>query len=118
MDIQIDFNKRLDRIREAMGIAGIDLLVATRGKSVTYIGGAFIPPGVARSSSPGTATWAQHPHDERVKDEAEVKLPRQAAAIADAAQERVREILDVGLTEMEIAGVGEMEMRPLGSEFH
>ncbi len=43
---------------------------------------------------------------------------RHAAAIADAAQERVKEALYVGISELEIAGIGEMEMRRLGSEFH
>jgi len=53
-----------------------------------------------------------------VKDAEEIKLLKQAAAIADAAQERVRESLCVGMSEMEIAGIGELEMRRLGSEFH
>ena len=53
-----------------------------------------------------------------VKDPEEVKLMRHAAAIADAAQERTREALYVGISEQEIAGIGEMEMRRLGSEYH
>ena len=53
-----------------------------------------------------------------VKDSEEIKLLKQAAAIADAAQERVRESLCVGMSELEIAGIGELEMRRLGSEFH
>ncbi len=53
-----------------------------------------------------------------VKEPGEIKLMRQAAAIADAAQERTREALYVGISEMEIAGIGELEMRRLGSEFH
>lgn len=53
-----------------------------------------------------------------VKEPEEVKLMRQAAAIADAAQERVREELYIGINELEIAGIGEMEMRRRGSEFH
>ena len=53
-----------------------------------------------------------------VKDPEEIRLMRQASAIADAAQARVMEHLEVGLTEMEIAGIGEMEMRRRGSEFH
>ena len=53
-----------------------------------------------------------------IKEPEEVKLMRHAAAIADAAQERVKEELYVGISEMEIAGIGEMEMRRLGSEFH
>lgn len=53
-----------------------------------------------------------------VKEPEEVKLMRHAAAIADSAQERVREALYVGISEQEIAGIGEMEMRRLGSEYH
>lgn len=53
-----------------------------------------------------------------VKEPAEVKLMRQAAAIADAAQERVEEELYIGINELEIAGMGELEMRRRGSEFH
>ena len=43
MDIHIDFKKRVQKIREAMAASNIDLFLATRGKSVNYIGGAFIP---------------------------------------------------------------------------
>ena len=43
MDVHIDYHKRMNKIREAMASKGVDLLLATRGKSVTYIGGAFIP---------------------------------------------------------------------------
>ena len=53
-----------------------------------------------------------------VKEPEEIKLMRHAAAIADAAQERVKEALYIGISEMEIAGIGEMEMRRLGSEYH
>ena len=53
-----------------------------------------------------------------VKEPEEIKLMRHAGAIADAAQERVREALYVGISEVKIAGIGEMEMRRLGSEFH
>jgi Xaa-Pro aminopeptidase len=53
-----------------------------------------------------------------VKEPEEIQLMRQAGAIADAAQERVKEALEVGLSELEIAGIGELEMRRLGSEFH
>jgi len=53
-----------------------------------------------------------------VKDSEEIKLLRQAAAIADAAQERVKEKLYIGIRETEIAGIAELELRRLGSEFH
>ena len=43
MDVHIDYLKRIVKIQEKMASKGIDLLVATRGKSITYIGGAFIP---------------------------------------------------------------------------
>ncbi len=203
MDVYIDYFKRIANIQEAMSARDIDLLVATRGKSVTYIGGAFIPwRSVALVSKDGHVglntllmdfervkddSWLDNVvgcaplpdmelwevtvnqirklgfeeatigielgHSPRmiagylfateleilqeslpkakfvnaldvidrvtyVKDPGEIKLLKQAAAIADAAQERVRESLCVGMSEMEIAGIGELEMRRLGSEFH
>jgi len=203
MDAHIDFPARIRRIREEMAQKGIDLLLATRGQSVHYIGGAFVPwRSVALVSRdgylglntllmdfervkddswmdnvtgcaplPGLELWevtvnqirengfenaviglelghsprviagylfaTEHEYLKQalpgatfvnaldvvdrvsfVKEPAEIRLLRQAAAIADAAQERVRETLHVGMSEMEIAGVGEMEMRRLGSEFH
>ncbi len=203
MDAYIDYPARIRKIRDAMASAGIDLLLATRGKSVTYIGGAFIPwrsvALVSREGYVGLNTllmdadrikddsWLENVtgcapfggmelwevtlrqikelgleratigielgHSPRmiagylfatehellaralpeakftnavglmdrvtyVKEPAEIRLLKQAAAIADAAQERVKEALCVGMSEMEIAGIGEMEMRRLGSEFH
>jgi len=203
VDVNIDYAKRVEKIRDAMAARGIDLLLATRGKSVTYIGGAFIPwRSVALVSVdgyvglntllmdaervkddswldnvvgcgpiPGFELWditarqvkehgwekatvgVELGHSPRmiagylfateydflkenlpeaklvnaldlmdevtyVKEAEEIKLLRQAAAIADAAQARVRESLCVGLTEQEIAGIGEMAMRELGSESH
>jgi Xaa-Pro aminopeptidase len=203
MDVHIDYVKRIVKIQEEMASKGIDLLLATRGKSVTYIGGAFIPwRSVALVSKdgyvglntllmdfervkddswldnvvgcaplPGMELWEvtvnqikklglenaniglELGHSPRmiagylfateveilkeslpkakftnaldvidrvtyVKDPEEIKLLKQAAAIADAAQERVKESLCVGMREMEIAGIGELEMRRLGSEFH
>ncbi len=53
-----------------------------------------------------------------VKEPGEIKLLRQAAAIADAGIERVKESLEIGMSETEIAGIGEMELRRLGSEYH
>lgn len=53
-----------------------------------------------------------------VKEPGEIRLMRQAAAMADAAVDRVRESLYAGITETEIAGIGEMELRRLGSEYH
>jgi Xaa-Pro aminopeptidase len=203
MDVHIDYPRRIARIREEMEREGIDVLLATRGKSVSYIGGAFIPwRSVALVSRdgyvglntllmdaervkddswldnvtgcgplPGMELWevtvrqiremgwekavigVELGHSPRmiagylfateyeylrenlpeaelvnvlglmdrvtyVKEPAEIKLLRQAAAIADAAQARVKESLYVGITEAEIAGIGEMAMRELGSEFH
>jgi Xaa-Pro aminopeptidase len=203
MDVNIDYVKRIVKIQEEMAAKGIDLLVATRGKSITYIGGAFIPwRSVALVSKDGHVglntllmdfervkddSWLDNVvgcaplpdmelwevtvnqikklgfeeatigielgHSPRmiagylfatemeilreslpkakfvnsldvidkvtyVKDTEEIKLLKQAAAIADAAQERVKESLCVGMSETEIAGIGELEMRRLGSEFH
>ena len=203
MEAHIDYAGRITKIREAMASRSIDLFLATRGKSVTYIGGAFIPwRSVALVSKDGYVglntllmdvervkhdSWLSNVvacaplagmelwdvtvkqiremgfegatiglelgHSPRmiagylfateyeflkeslpkanlvnaldvidrvtyVKDEEEIKLLKQAAAIADAAQERVRESLYVGMSEMEIAGIGEMEMRRCGSEYH
>jgi len=53
-----------------------------------------------------------------VKEPGEIRLMRQAAAIADAAQEAVRESLHIGISELEIAGIAEYEMRKRGSEYH
>jgi len=53
-----------------------------------------------------------------VKDPEEIALMRQAAAMADSAIARVGESLEVGMTEAEVAGIGEMELRRLGSEYH
>ncbi len=203
MEIAIDYPKRIQRIRSLMKEKGIDILVATRGKSLTYIGGAFIPwrstaiisaDGYAGINTllmdaqrikedswldditgcaplPGIELWevtvakirelggqnavigVELGHSPRViagylfateleylkealpeatfvnaldiidtatyvKEPQEIRLMRQAAAIADAAQARCMESLCIGMTEQEIAGIGEMEMRRLGSEFH
>ncbi len=53
-----------------------------------------------------------------IKEPSEIMLMRQAAAMADAAVERVKESLCIGMTEAEIAGIGEMELRRLGSSYH
>jgi Xaa-Pro dipeptidase len=53
-----------------------------------------------------------------VKEPGEIALLRQASAMTDAAMDRVRESLYVGISETEIAGIGEMELRRLGSEYH
>jgi Xaa-Pro aminopeptidase len=53
-----------------------------------------------------------------IKEPGEIKLLRQAAAIADSGIKCVRDALDVGMMETEIAGIGEMELRRLGSEYH
>lgn len=52
------------------------------------------------------------------KEPGEIKLMRQAAAMADSAINCVRNSLDIGITETQIAGIGEMELRRLGSEYH
>lgn len=53
-----------------------------------------------------------------IKEPSEILLMRQAAAMTDAAMEQVKESLSLGITETEIAGIGEMELRRLGSEYH
>ncbi|ACL02211.1 peptidase M24 [Desulfatibacillum aliphaticivorans] len=53
-----------------------------------------------------------------VKDPEEIVLMRQATAMADSAIEEVRKALCVGMTEAEAVGIGEMELRRLGSEYH
>jgi len=53
-----------------------------------------------------------------IKEPGEIHLMRQAAAMADSAIHCVRNSLQPGMTEAEIAGIGEMELRRLGSEYH
>ena len=53
-----------------------------------------------------------------IKEPGEIHLMRQAAAMADSAMICVRDALQTGMTEAEIAGIGEMELRRLGSEYH
>jgi Xaa-Pro aminopeptidase len=195
----------MERIRKAMADEGVDILLATREKSVCYISGAFVPwrsyalmasdgrielntllmdaervkaeswlgdrvvgsgpvlPGfslmeqaVSRIQSWGYAektVGVELGHSPRlaagflfateyellrrdlpkanfvnvvnlldrvsaIKEPGEIALMKRAAAICDAAQEVVREELRPGLTELEIAGIGELAMRQLGSEFH
>jgi Xaa-Pro aminopeptidase len=53
-----------------------------------------------------------------IKDLEEIVMMRQATAMADSAIARVGEALAVGMTEAEAVGIGEMELRRLGSEYH
>ena len=53
-----------------------------------------------------------------VKDPEEIVLMRQATAMADSAIEEVRKALCIGMTEAQAVGIGEMELRRLGSEYH
>ncbi len=53
-----------------------------------------------------------------VKDPEEIMLMRQATAMADSAIAMVAESIEPGMTETEMAGIGEMELRRLGSEYH
>ena len=203
MNVYIDYEKRLARIRETMVKQNVDLLLGTRTVSVTYASGAFVPWRSAMLiSKDGLATlitfmiddvrvkneswlsevigYAPIPgmdmldvavhlikasglekarigvelgHSPRgntgylfateydylkealpeakfvnalgvidrasyVKDPAEIQLMRQAAAMADAALDAVKDNLRVGMTETELAGLGEYELRRLGSEYH
>ena len=43
MNLYIDYRKRLARVRAEMEAQGIDVLLATRMVSVTFVAGAFIP---------------------------------------------------------------------------
>ncbi|MCP4224904.1 MAG: aminopeptidase P family protein [Actinomycetia bacterium] len=52
-----------------------------------------------------------------VKEDAEVSLMRQAAAIVDCGQDAVAQSLRPGMSEKQIAGVAEKAMRDAGSEF-
>jgi Xaa-Pro dipeptidase len=52
-----------------------------------------------------------------VKEEAEIKLLRQATAMCDYAHEVVRREIRVGMTEKEVAGIAEKALRDAGSEF-
>lgn len=53
----------------------------------------------------------------RVKEEEEIQLMRQAAAIVDYAHAEVRKELRVGMSEKQIAGIAEKAMRDAGSEW-
>lgn len=53
-----------------------------------------------------------------IKEPGEIHLLRQAAAIADSGIDCVENSLELGMTETQIAGIGEMELRRLGSEYH
>jgi Xaa-Pro dipeptidase len=203
MNLYIDYPKRLARIRAEMEAQGIDILLATRMVSVTFVAGAFVPwRGAVLISREGyvglinfmidlerikSETWLENVagyapipgmdlmdvavrqikengweravigvelgHSPRgntgylfateyellsrslpdaslvgamnvvdraayVKEPAEIQLMRQATAMADSAIARVRESLEVGMTEAEVAGIGEAELRRLGSEYH
>jgi len=52
-----------------------------------------------------------------IKEEEEVKLMRQATAMCDHAHEVVRQVLRVGMTEKQVAGIAEQALREAGSEF-
>ena len=53
-----------------------------------------------------------------IKDPEEIMLMKQATAMADSAIALVGKSLEIGMTEAEIVGIGEMELRRLGSEYH
>lgn len=52
-----------------------------------------------------------------IKEPEQIQLMRQATALSDAAQEAVKAEARPGMTETEIAGIAELVMRDLGSEF-
>ena len=43
MNVYIDYPARMERIRAQMAEEGVDILLATREKSVCYVAGAFVP---------------------------------------------------------------------------
>lgn len=53
-----------------------------------------------------------------IKDPQEIMVMKQATAMADSAIALVGESLSVGMTEAQAVGIGEMELRRLGSEYH
>lgn len=53
-----------------------------------------------------------------IKDPEEIMMMKQATAMADSAIALVGESLAVGMTEAQAVGIGEMELRRLGSEYH
>ena len=53
----------------------------------------------------------------RVKDEEELSLLKRVAGMADAAFQAVIDNVRVGITEAELAGIGEQEMRELGCAY-
>lgn len=53
-----------------------------------------------------------------IKDPEEIMMMKQATAMADSAIALVGDSLAVGMTEAEAVGIGEMELRRLGSEYH
>jgi Xaa-Pro dipeptidase len=203
MNMTIDYENRIGKIREEMARMDIDVLIGTRMVSVTYVSGAFVPwraavlvflegdtelinflidrervraeswldqvtayapmPGmdmlevaVSRIRDGGLENGrigVELGHSPRgntgyltsteydllkenlpgatfvnavtvvdragyIKTQEEIVLMKQAAAMADSAISRVGESLDVGMTEAEVAGIGEMELRRLGSEYH
>jgi len=203
MNIFINYSKRIERIRNEMESAGIDVLIGTRIASVTFVSGAFVPwRGAVLISRDGyvglinflidhervkaeswmdnVTAYAPVPgmdmmdivihqirehgwanatigvelgHSPRgntgyltsteydllkdnlseatfvnalsvvdragyIKDPEEIMLMRQATAMADSAIDAVRDALCIGMTEAEAVGIGEMELRRLGSEYH
>ena len=53
-----------------------------------------------------------------IKDPEEIMMMRQATAMADSAIALVGKSLTLGMTEAQAVGIGEMELRRLGSEYH
>lgn len=199
MNVTIDFKTRLEGLQALLAHEGIDVLVASRLKTITHVSGAFVPwrsvavvpqqgeivlltvgmdatrvaeeswlstvvgysrrspmemaadlireagkdKGVIavedglswylpegmitnheyetlRENLPGArfqnATQAIDSHM-LIKEPQQIELMRRATAMCDAAQEEVRKQVRIGMTEVEIAGIAEVTLRNLGSEF-
>jgi Xaa-Pro aminopeptidase len=203
MSVQVNFSKRIERMKAVMEEMDIDVLIGTRMVSVTFVSGAFVPwraavlvsrdghlelinflidyervkaeswlgqitayaplPGMdmldlaimqikanglekgrigvelghsprgntgyltsteydlLKESLPGAKFINANMVVDRagyVKDPEEVEMMRQAAVMADKAIEKVAQSISPGMTEAEVVGIGEMELRRLGSEYH
>ena len=101
MDIYIDYAGRAEKLRDGMESRGIDLFLGTRGKSVNYIAGAFVPwRSVLLASREGYLGLHTLLMDaERVKDDSwmENVVPCAPLPGAELWEVTVRKIRELGL---------------------
>ncbi|MCC6210494.1 MAG: aminopeptidase P family protein [Burkholderiales bacterium] len=199
MQIHIDYARRIRALQDVLRRAGVDVLVATRLKTITHVTGTFVPwrsaaivpaegevqvltvsmdavrvaeEGWLRRILPygrtpmmdtavrcvaelglqqrrigvedgyswylpeGNITHEEYRMLERgcpgaeivnvtdlidrlmlIKEPEQIALMRQATAMCDSAQDRLRATVRLGQSEVEIAGIAEHELRARGSEF-